>query len=378
MSRSNLDLVHSLFKSLAKYSFDKKQLDPQMFCPLTERLFYEVFNDAMKSDNKVCVFSSVEIGRRLGGQDRHVIYRRMKLLAKYALITVNIETKINDKGIVKRQKIKVNPKIDYIFGARSKQSIIMKCIGSFFAVARERDELEGNFQGFQFNLRYGDLEPKDIKDIICETKETSVEEYEQTPSQAGNELNNILEKEDRDKARKAKESKYWREKSAMYVERAAYLWKQAQMKHGFGAALPNWQGDTKNMPNQAKSERNELISTFKQYGGKTAALSWYIYCAGRPEMDPKTGRTAFDSTAPHRQYITADRKPSQYTKHFNSIIADPLFKEHATTKWPEISKTLHNFFGDLLDILPRDSMTETSKTGIPFGDTGPSLDEVVQ
>lgn len=370
------DLSH-LFQSLKNYSFKINQLEPSLYCPVTERLLYILINMEAKAEGKSVRISCSHLGK-LTSQNKMKIQRRIKYMAKFSLITVFNQWTTDGSGLHQIQIIRVNPKVKYILSAGAKANLTKTCIEQLFKVANQRDETEGDLQGFKFNIRYGDKEPANIKDIQLTTTSQNYAEFKQSESEAGDKILESIGKEDKLKAQRAKDNKFWREKSAIFANQAAKCWSIAQSRHGYGDALPNWSGDPKNMTTQGKNERNELIQTLKQYGGKVASLSWFIYCAGIQAIDPKTLKPAYDNMNPHRQFITTDRKPSQYAKHFNSIIASPDYKLYSTKKWDAILPDLKAFFGDTLDLLPRGMMTEASNpTGrVPGHDSGPSIEDL--
>ena len=369
-----LKSLNHFFVLIKNYSFKIKHIDSGLYCPITERILFIVMNESAKSETDAVRISTSHLGK-LTGQKRSTISRRLKFMAKYSLITCFNEWSVDNKGIKNTQQIRVNPKINYILKNGAKQGIVMKCIESFFSKSIERDESETDLQGFQFNVKFGDKEPASIKDIQVEASRSNYSEFKQSESEAGDDISKMIAKEDSQRGQRMKDNKFWREKADKFVDIAGRLWRRAQMTHGYGEAFPNWHGATRDMSASAKRERAELVATLKQYGGKTSALTWYIYCLGKAEIDPKTLKPIFSPHAPHRQYITVDRKPSQYTKYFNAIIADPYFKEYATKKWEEVRPQLETNFGCILDLIPRDSRDEFGKTGIQIGQDIPSIDK---
>jgi hypothetical protein len=184
----------------------------------------------------------------------------------------------------------------------------------------------------------------------------------------------LAEKVENDKAEKTKNRIYWAEKSERFVKGAARIWQVMQSARGYGSALPNWCGE--NLSPTTARERRELEKIFQQYGGRITATAWWVFCGGIVQKDDK-GNRIYNPEIPHIQFASIDRKPSQFTKHFNAILCDEGFKRFATTGFTdELQAMYKRVFGDSFEILPRDGRSEFDLLGFYFGQTSPTVDEV--
>jgi hypothetical protein len=187
-------------------------------------------------------------------------------------------------------------------------------------------------QGFRVDTLFGNLE------------------LETTPYNAERELINILEDRSKEKAEKESKNQSDRALADEFVRGCASLWVLAQSAQGFGSARPNW--SLSEMSAKVRAERSELVKTFKSYGGRVAALSWMLFVGGVTELDDN-GKVKYSITCPHRQFVTSDKKPSQFTKNFNAILKDPLLHEWAEKEWKVYYPLLKEHYFDSLDALPK-------------------------
>lgn len=187
-------------------------------------------------------------------------------------------------------------------------------------------------------------------------------------------FDDLAAKVENEKAEKTKNRIYWAEKSERFVKGAARVWQVFQGYRGYGTALPNWFGE--NLSPMAVKERRELEKTFQQYGGRITATAWYVFTGGIVEKDEK-GNRVYNPELPHIQFASIDRKPSQFAKHFNAILADEGFKKLSTVGYHgEIETMFKRVYGDALEILPRDGRSEFDLLGYYFGQTSPTANEV--
>lgn len=173
---------------------------------------------------------------------------------------------------------------------------------------------------------------------------------------------------------KKRETAEWRDNDRRFVFGAAKLWQFLQSYRGYGTQMPNWCGD--NLAPTAARERRELTKLFQQYGGRITTLAWWTFVAGVPEIDEKTGKRKFLPESPHVQYVSDDKKPSHFAKHFNAILSDRSFIEWAKD-WHNSRELLTQFFsGDVLDIQPRNGADDSELLGFHMGQSGTVLNEV--
>ena len=242
----------------------------------------------------------------------------------------------------------------------------MSAIKQFLAKGIERLNYEGDLQGFTVDVPLGDEEPKE-----------ATQQQPENDDDAEEKLNELIAQTNEDKAKKQREASEWRRKGDAFVNGASKLWIFAQSQMGHGTAHPNWGGDRKLLSPGASRERQELVKIFQQYGGKTAALAWYVFAGGVPDLDENTGRPKFTLVAPHRQFASQDKRPSQFAKYFNAILQDKFFKDFATKTWEATEPALRSYFPDTIDQEPRDLMDGQVRAGVEFGQRQDAFSEAI-
>ena len=336
-------------------------LSPTAFDPIGESIMWLVVSEAQKEGGLQARLSSYTMAKILRST-RNRIRCRLKKLCRFGL--VRIETAWRNDGTRKKktQLISINPVVGQLMEPGTKPSVFTTVSKHLVGIGLARLEYEEDVQGFETDCLYGEPEPP---------REDGMEYINDDAR-----LDALVAAESADKAQKVRDQMLWRDRDKDFVSGCARIWVFGQSEMGRGTARPNWAGDIKNMPSQAMRERRELTKTFRQYGCRTASLAWYIFACGVPAMDEKTGKPQFDLTVPHRQFATIDRKPSQFTKHFNAILKDAYFIQIAKKGWQTIGSKLHEIYGDIIDVGPEDGEAEKDKIGFTIGSNDVELGDV--
>jgi hypothetical protein len=283
-------------------------------------------------------------------------------MARYGLIKITTEWREDGSNKRNPQTIQPHPWLHSTLSAGAKVSHKFQAAKHYAATGVERLDLPFEAQGFKTVTEVGSDEPEEVK--------------QDTPEETAEKITELIKRDDEIKARKMREAQEWKIFGNRFVDGAAALWKFAQKADGYGGADPIWAGPTNRLSPAARKERLELTKIFEQYGGKTSAVAWYIYTCAEPVLDENTGKRKYDPLKPHTQNVTIDRRPSQFARYFNSILADGSFKNFTTKKWDEISTQLKLYFPETFETPPRDGLSEHEKVGYAFGDTSPTLSEV--
>jgi hypothetical protein len=207
----------------------------------------------------------------------------------------------------------------------------------YFNVGYERLNSESDIQGFFTDCLYGKKEPEHGEKLSWQSHITS-----------------MLDLKDKTASDKAREAFEWMELSKRFVTSCGKLWTKAQGAAGLGYNKAVWDNDPSKLGTMPRRERQELVKLFEAWGCFDVAVAWFIFVCGIAERDEKK-RLVFDITAPHRQFVTIDKKPSQFAKHFNAILSDEYFISYSTDEndRKEITEQLREYYGDLLEIQPR-------------------------
>jgi len=242
-------------------------------------------------------------------------------------------------------QIKINPTIHSIITIVGFTKNYKSVISHYCTVGMDRlHKYESPMQGFRVDTLFGDLE------------------LEAEPISAEKEIVKITQIKSDDKAKREVDNQMWRALANEFISGCARIWVMAQSAQGFGSAHPNWAME--DCPTKVRAERNELIKTFKQYGGRVTALSWMLFCGGITEVDDN-GKVKYSINCPHRQFVTSDKKPSQFTRNFNSILKDQILHEWANNEWKVYYILLKDIFLTSLDAPPKQG-DEYVLSGVKF------------
>ena len=191
-------------------------------------------------------------------------------------------------------------------------------------------------QGFKFTVQYGMPETQVNYISSMDFVESKRQEITKT-----------------DHENKQAENKKWRVHHNDWITVAAQIWSTGMAERGYGGGMPDWASETKTLTKSARSERQELIKTLESWGGGVTYLAWQIFNIFDPEMNDK-GMPKYSTDSPWRQFVTNDKKPSQFTKHILSLTRSEEFKIKSSTEWSEIEQlALSNGHEHILKIKPR-------------------------
>lgn len=329
------DKIVNIFTALQQQQQKSECLDGTAFLVLLTLLRYQ---DAVPEANGIDI-SLHEIALQ-SFVSRAQVRSRLKLLACYSLITVEmtIGTKLT---------IKINPVLLYMLGHKNKvsKSGIAAYVGQCAKKAHDRLQRNAAYQGFGcVDCDYGATEALDAP---LDAQAEIVNAMHRVEAKA--------EATKQSKADKQKEAFFWKRKSDEFVDGAAKVWSYCQARAGYADSRPMWSFASNELSATARRERQELVKTFQCYGGVITALAWGAFCSGRTDIDPNTQRPTYSHTEPHRQFVTTDRRPSQFVKYFNAILADRegflLLLQKET--WDKKIPGFYKFFGDVLFSEPR-------------------------
>jgi len=242
-------------------------------------------------------------------------------------------------------QIKINPTIHSIITIVGFTKNYKSVMSHFCKMGLDRlHKYDSPSQGFRVDTRFGEGEP------------------ETEPFNAEKEIVKITQIRSDDKAKREVDNQLWRSLANEFIAGCAKIWVMAQSAQGFGSAQPNWA--IEDCPAKVRAERNELIKTFRQYGGRVTALSWMLFCGGITEVD-ENGKVKYSINCPHRQFVTSDKKPSQFTRNFNSILKDQILHEWANNEWKVYYILLKDIYLTSLDAPPKQG-DEYILSGIKF------------
>lgn len=342
--------LYKLLDQMAIESIKLTNFERSAFDPISKELLFHIYEFCLniRPDSSYATYSSNDLAK-ITNSTRQRIRCRLKHLARYGLI--KITTPPYRKGeipIRHKMRIFINPVVKFLVGPEKLTRKKLPVIKHLVSLGVNRLEHEADLQGFTVDCVYGDIEPTQ-----GEVKK---------PEQA---LIDIISQGDMKKAAQEKENAMWREHSEIFVEGCSSVWTNTQSKLGYGQSKPNWDAKVNELSPTARKERAELVKTFQKYGGRVSALAWYVYAGGITQLD-EAGNPIYTITSPHRQFVTSDRKPSQFVKHFNAILKDPLFLEYATSGWTNIKEQLASHYLGSLEVRPRYD-TEYILIGFEFG-----------
>ena len=275
---------------------------------------------------KYSYLSSSQIAAQIGA-DEITVSRHLRMLSKFGILLVVQEEY--------KQQIHLNPTLHACLTYANYTKSLKTIVNHYVSIGLSRSEFERPIQGFRSDTLYGCVEVENSGTIKAEE-----------------EVCRIVSRYDEKKARQEEDRQLWRALGVDLIEGCSKIWRMAQSAQGNAIDVPIWALDQSTIPKSAMSERRELIKAFQTYGGRVTALTWSVFCGGITELDA-FGKPVFDIRAPHRQWVSWDRKPSQFTKHFNSILKDPETIKWAKTKWHDLYPILKKLFGDCLDVEPK-------------------------
>jgi len=347
------DKLNSIFTVLDSEMYNNRIPTRTAFDGISQDIVYSILI-LTKTDKSVAI-SSYGLARRCN-TSRQRIRSRLLHLTNFGLLLV-VNTWANDStGKKKPMMIYPNPILNSIVLTNSKISHRNAALKEFVAMGIRRMEFTDlPLQGFEGDVPYGTMEMGEV--FSTERAELK--------------LSDLIGLEDEKKKEKAQLESLWRDYDKKFINGCADIWQWSQAYLGHGRARPHWEGEIGDLSPTAKRERAELTKIFRQYGTRVSALAWYVFVGGEAELDEK-GRPKFDLVKPHKQYSSIDKKPAQFSKHFNAILIDPHYLNLAQQNWDKHEALLKSYFPETFGVGPKDD-DEYSKTGIIFGQETPQL-----
>lgn len=306
-----------------------------------------IYEGVKQSGGDFCRISSSMFGK-LTKSSAAKVDVRLRHLARYGLIRCESPWRNDGSGLRANLVTYPNPIIMALLGIDKMTRHKAPVIQHYVKMGLGRLDQETDVQGFRTDCAYGYPEPESQGGAL----------------EAGEGLIRMIAGADEEKARKDAENSLWRERDGSFVSGAANIWVFAQSQFGNGQSRPNWEGELTQLSPGARKERMELTKTFQRFGGRASALAWFVFVGGIADLDER-GNPRFSLIDPHRQYVTIDKKPSQFAKHFNSILKDKIFIEIATKQWGSYNSELSRYFGEAILFPPRYE-TEYSLLGFEF------------
>ena len=331
------------------------------FDPIASDLMAYLLNNAFSKGKGTTVSVSTYFLSRYLHTTRKRIRRRLKLLAKFGILKCVSQWRQDGTNKRKPLEITLNEYLTHTLRAGAKPAERLAAVKHFIGLGLARMECEEEIQGFEVDTEFGKEEPQ--PDFSTPTRTTAEK------------LDELIASEDQEKANKIKEARLWRERDAAFISSSARIWVFGQAGSGRGTAKPHWEGEISSLAPTARRERLELTKIFQQYGGRIAALSWYVFACGVPALDAK-GNPIFCADIPHRQYASIDKKPSTFAKHFNAILKDPFFIDFAKKGWLKTEAALRDYYETSLDVRPKTGATDYQLVGFEFGEKTIALSEV--
>lgn len=279
---------------------------------------------------------------------------RLMTMAAYSLITVTPGQR--DAGGQRRfcLNVRVSPLLDESIAKGTLRPRIKHLVDRWLEVGLLRAQGTQSRQGFHSHVPYGEREPT-LTPGLQMTNDVSGELFDLAAARADEQA---LAPTDA-KALRAAE----RARDDAFVDGAARAWTGAMVANGKMKATerlaPAWAGAVADLSPAHKHERADLVKIFRQYGGNRTGIAWLYFTQSQPLLDTKTNRPQFRPEIPHLQWVSSDKKPSHFAKHFNAIMTDPVFRENLLkSSWNDLAKKI---WGELATSPHEDDDTQEAR-----------------
>lgn len=271
---------------------------------------------------------------------RYTLTRRLQLLARYAVLKV--ETGIFETNGQRRasNRVLLNP---LLLEALKDGAERMSLVKALVAVGLWRGDGGSDLQGFHSHVPFGNNEPvlkpglKLSSDVGSELFNLAGEKAKEVPAEMA-------------KRAKAAEREATRARHNDWVTRAGTLWTAAQVAAGrmkaTDKAAPAW---VLAQTGTLKKERDELAKLLEAYGGMRTGMAWMYFCTQHAMLGPDD-KPIFRLDIPHVQYVSVDKKPTQFAKHFSAILGDKFFQKDEQD--PVRQDRVRHYFGELATYMP--------------------------
>lgn len=287
---------------------------------------------------------------------RTTVTRRLQLLSRYAMVKCEVGyTQVNGQRRICNH-ITVNPNLMVALtdGNDERKQLVKGLV----AVGLWRGDGDGHLQGFNSHVAFGTHEPLLLpgtqlsNDVGSDLFDLAVQQAAEVPAQIAKRA-----KEQERQERVARHNEY--------VTGAGKLWTQAQVACGRMKATdpvaPAW---VTNNTGTHKKERQEITTLLETYGGMRTGMAWMYFCTARPILEAEGKKPKFRLDIPHIQYVSDDKKPMQFAKHFNSILGDHKFQSWEND--PAKQARVVHYFGEALSHYTPNGGT-TSQQSTPMG-----------
>jgi hypothetical protein len=368
MKKISRDLAYGFLAALQKETRQRanKKLDIKVCIqdavdPVAQSVLMFAYNEAASSHDKTCRLSSAHIAN-LCLTKRYWVRKAVEGLARVGILHVLNGWKNDGSKERLPWQITINPLVIATIGSGSRPVERRATIAHLADLAIARTVLDWKVQGFEYDCKFGseELVPPDEIEVSTTDK-----------------LLSMIEGATEADLVKARERERWAKLNEAFVNGCATIWSTHQGARGFGYVEPNWKGSPGGLAPAARKERTELTKTFQQYGGAITGILWELYCSYEHSYD-KNGKLVYDVDRPHQQYTTTDKKPSQFAKHFNALLRDPITLVRFTDEYQHRYEKLKPLFKDAIDAQPLDGSLPSIKLGYELGSSGSNLGQLSQ
>ena len=297
--------IRDLFTRFVKRAYQEQHYERSSFDPISQSLISKIMEISLKKGK--CDLSAVWLSRLIQATRRQVRSRLLHL-ARYGIIRVEGRIRSDGTGLNDSNIIEVNPVLFGIYKTNSGAKASDQFVSHYFMIGFSRlDDDVNELQGFWIDCKYGEKEPE-----------------EGSPSSWQSRLIGIMNYREDVKAAKVSDNFKWSQLRDDFAAGCGKIWTECQGRSGLGYNKAVWDAETGTLGPIPRREKSELGKLFQSYGGRKAAIAWYVFCGGVESID-ENGKRIYDPKSPHRQFVTIDKKPSQFAKHFNAILSDPIF-----------------------------------------------------
>lgn len=325
--------IHDLFLRFTKRAHQEQHSERSAFDPISASILETLMK---RSQEKGFVdMSSIWLSRIIVTSQKRVRSRLLHL-ARYGFIRVEYQTRTDGSGFHDKSCFQINPVLLGIFRTDPGAKTIDSFVNHYFLLGFSRIEDDVfDIQGFWTDCRYGHREPEKGTQLAWQSRLVGIMNY----------------REDVKKA-KTMENFKWHQLSNDFALGCGKIWTECQGRSGLGYNKAVWDGENNDLGPVPKRERSELGKLFQTYGGRKTAIAWYVFCGGIEAVDPN-GKRIYDPKSPHRQFTTIDKKPSQFAKHFNAVLSDPIFIDLFEKQKENVEKHIAPQFGPVFYTKPR-------------------------
>lgn len=252
-----------------------------------------------------------------------VVRARLRLLAAFGLLQA-VHPEADGRVQCQAGNFYFNPLMVQLVLKRGGRKLSKAALEPFLAMGLARDQAMRYPQGWRgHDVEYGEREPAPATEAV---NGRPLAPWAKT---LGSELDALEEAAAAVNAVSASKSLRAQERirraalSEGFIRGCATIWQQAHERRGYGGTgRPAWEGPKDGLSPENKKQFRELQMLFERFGGKQVAMAWAVFCNYQPFFDDK-GKLKFDPNLPHVQWVSSDKKPSHFAKHFDAVQMDP-------------------------------------------------------